>query len=351
MTRKIRVALIGVGNSASVFVQGLICCRGKGKVIGLWHPDLGGYSGDDVEVVEAFDINPAKIGLDISEAMFVKPNAGRKYADVGKLGVQVRRGFLLDRLPEKVSKLIGVEGIIDGGDVSAVLKNSRVDAVLNLIPSGLDKTSQYYAEAALQAGCSLINCTPSLIAGDPDLVSAFEDKKLLVVGDDMMSQFGGTVFHKGILDFMDGRGVRAVRSYQLDVGGGAETLNTVDEKNKAVKRDIKTSSISIEVPYDMEIVAGTTEYVDYMGNDRTSYYLVSGKGFLGSPIRMDIYLRSSDGPNAANTLLDIVRSAQISREKGRYGAPNEICAYGFKRPPTPIKLDEAYQRFSETYLQ
>ncbi|MFQ6135129.1 MAG: L-myo-inositol-1-phosphate synthase, partial [Nitrososphaerales archaeon] len=215
----------------------------------------------------------------------------------------------------------------------------------------LNKTSRAYAEAALQAGCSFINCTPSPIAGDPGLVSAFEDEELLVVGDDLMSQFGGTVFHKGVLEFMVGRGVKAVKSYQLDVGGGAETLNTIDEKNKAVKRDVKTSAIAVEVPYEMEIVTGTTEYVDYMGNDRTSYYWISGEGFLGSQIRVDIYLRSSDGPNAANILLDTVRSVQVSKERGRYGAPNEICAYGFKRPPTLIRLDEAYRRFSETYLQ
>jgi myo-inositol-1-phosphate synthase len=127
-------------------------------------------------------------------------------------------------------------------------------------------------------------------------------------------------------------------------------MNTIDEKNKGIKRNVKTSSMSVEAPYKMDIVTGTTEYVDFMGNDRTSYYWITGKGFLGSPIRMDLYLKTNDGANAANILLDTIRSIQISKERGKYGAPNEICAYGFKSPPKLIKIREAQKIFSETYL-
>ncbi len=350
MPKKIRVALVGIGNSASIFVQGLAYYQKKGEATSLWHPDVGGQSISSIEVVEAFDVNPRKIGHDLGEAIFAKPNTVRKYVDVGRLGVKVRKGTLLDPLPKEVAEMISAkEG--RGEEVSAALKASRVDVVLNLIPSGLDKTSKAYADAALKAGCSFINCTPSPIARDSTVAAAFEKKGLLVVGDDLMSQFGGTAFHRGILEFMDSRGIRSVKSYQLDVGGGAETLNTVDERNKMVKREIKTSAIASEVPYKMEIVTGTTEYVDYMENDRTSYYWILGEGFLGAPIKMDIYLRTSDGPNAANILFDAVRAVQVSRENKQYGAPNDICGYGFKKPPKNIRLDKAYQRFSKAYLR
>ncbi len=351
MSKKIRVALIGVGNSASIFVQGLVNYRNKGDIIGLWHPELGGYHVDDIEIVESFDINPAKIGLDLGKAIFAEPNTCRRYINSDNLGIKINQGILLDKLPENVSKLVGCNEIIDDREISGVLRTSQVNTVLNLISSGLNKTTKAYAESALQAGCSFVNCTPSPIASDQSLASKFEDEELLLIGDDLMSQFGGTVFHKGILEFMVKRGIKVLKSYQLDVGGGVETLNTVDEKNKAIKRDIKTSSISVETPYGTDIVTGTTEYVDYLGNDRTSYYLIEGEGFLGSQPHIDIYLRTSDGPNAANILLDIVRSVQVSKERGKHGAPNEICAYGFKKPPTPIRLEEAQRRFTETYLR
>jgi myo-inositol-1-phosphate synthase len=182
-------------------------------------------------------------------------------------------------------------------------------------------------------------------------VSRFEDKKLLLVGDDLMSQFGGTIFHKGILEFLGRRGIKLVKSYQLDVGGGIETLNTIDEMNRGIKRDIKTAAISVDSPNKMEIVTGTTEYVDYMGNDRTSYYMILGEGFFGSPIKMDVYLRTSDGPNGANILFDTIRSVQVCKDKGKYGASNEISAFGFKKPMNPVRLSQTESSFQNTFLR
>ncbi len=349
MPNKIKIALIGIGNSASTFIQGIFYYHKHGEIPGLWHPNINGYTIDNIEIVEAFDINPDKIGKDISEAIFIEPNKSAKLLEIEKQGIYVRKGIILDTLPENVANLIGEEGNFNSDTISSTLKNSGVNVVLNMIPSGLDITSKAYAEAALHAGCSFINCTPSPIASNPSIVSAFEKAELIVVGDDLMSQFGGTAFHRGILEFMLKRGIKISQSYQLDVGGGVETINTIDEKNKEIKRNVKTSSISIETPYKMDIVAGTTEYVDFMGNDRTSYYWISGEGFLRIPVRIDIYLKSNDGGNAANILLDIIRSIQISKEKGNYGSPNEICAYGFKNPPKLIRIDEALKIFSEKY--
>lgn len=351
MPKKIKVALIGIGNSASIFIQGIVAYKKQGEIPGLWHPNISGYSLDNIEIVEAFDINPSKIGKDISEAIFIEPNKSIQILDIENQGISVKKGIMLDILPKKVAELIGEEKNFSNDTIVSSLKNSDVDVVLNMIPSGLDNTSKAYAETALQAGCSFVNCTPSPIASDPNMVAAFEKSELIVIGDDLMSQFGGTAFHRGILEFMQARGIKASQSYQLDVGGGVETINTIDEKNKGIKRNVKTSSISAESPDKIDIVAGTTEYVDFMGNDRTSYYWISGEGFLGSPIRMDLYLKSNDGGNASNILLDTIRSIQISKERNKFGAPNEICAYGFKIPPKLLRIDEAQRIFDKTYLR
>jgi len=289
------------------------------------------------------------VGSDISKAIFTKPNQSPKYVEVPNLDLSVRQGVLLESLPPEMNNLLGVNKIIRSNEITDYLIESGADTVLNLISSGLEKTALHYAESALKAGCSFINCTPIEIACNSPLVSQFQEKKLVVVGDDLMSQFGGTVFHRGILEFMNERGIKTQKSYQLDVGGGSETLNTMYEKNKQFKRNVKTSAVKNELSYEADIVTGTTEYVPYMGNNRSSYYWISGKGLFGSPVNIDIYLRSNDGANAVNILLDIIRSVQASRDKDKFGAPNEVCAYGFKKPPSPVRLNQIYPRFFEEY--
>jgi myo-inositol-1-phosphate synthase len=208
-----------------------------------------------------------------------------------------------------------------------------------------------YAGAALRAGCAFVNCTPSLVAKNNRLAASFLKSRLPLIGDDLMSQFGGTVFHKGLLGLMIRRGIRISKSYQLDVGGGSETLNTIDETIKVAKRNLKTSSIASEVPYPFETVAGTTDFVDYMGNDRTSYFWFEGSGFMNSGFSVDVYLRSSDGANAGNILFDVIRATYHTKKIGKLGTVNEICAYGFKSPPRPMLFDEAFTKFSALYIK
>lgn len=350
MSSKIRIALIGIGNCACSLVQGISYYSENDSRNGLWHRVIGNYRVSDLEVVEAFDVDANKIGLDISEAIFSKPNVAKKYIDVSPLNVKVRRGFLYDELPKNLKNSFKIENG-EPYDMVDVLKGSKVDVLVNLISSGLEKTSKFYAEVAVKSGCCFINATPSLIASDESMIKKFEEANLVVAGDDLMSQFGGTAFHKGILDFMHSRGIRVVKSYQLDVGGGVETFNTLNEDVKFMKRNMKTKAISIELPYEFETAAGTTDYVDYMQNDRTSYYWIQGEGFLGSSVRFDIYLRTSDGPNAGNILLDVIRAVKVAKDEGYFGAPLDICGYGFKHPPKIVKLKDAYQSFISRYVK
>lgn len=344
---KVKVAVAGVGNCTSIFVQGLRFYSGTEKK-GLWHPTVAGLKAGDVEVVAAFDIDARKVGLDLSDAIFAKPNVAKRFVSLPSLGVKVSPGLSKGDVAPHLSKSRIVS--TKKSQVSRILREAGADILVDLFSSGSDSSSEEYAMAALAAGCSLVNCTPTLLLQKPSIVSAFAKAKIPLIGDDLMSQFGGTVFHRGLLNFMVNRGVKISKSYQLDVGGGSETLNTIDETIRMAKRNVKTSSVAHEVPYKFESVAGTTDYVDYMGNDRTSYFWTEGTTFLNSRVAVDVYLRSSDGPNAGNILLDVIRATYRSAKSGKLGVLNEICAYGFKSPPRQMHFDEAYQRFTALFV-
>ena len=230
------------------------------------------------------------------------------------------------------------------------LNKKHPDIVLNLISSGLHKTSEKYAEISMDIGSNFINATPTSIATNETSAKNFKDKKLIIVGDDLMSQFGGTAFHKGIMNLMHERGIHINKSYQLDVGGGIETNNTVDENLRALKRQVKSNTIESELPYDVQTVSGTTDYVDFMGNSRTNYFWIEGDSFLGSKIRFDIYLRSTDGPNAGGLLFDIIRGVQYSQDMNEYGNIEELSNFGFKSTLTKNELRQSYQNFSKKYV-
>ena len=344
----VKIAIAGVGNCASVFMQGLrFYSRDERR--GLWHPRVAGLKPKDLQIVAAFDVDSRKVGLELSKAIFAPPNVARRYLSVPKGKVTVEAGISKgDAAPHLRSVRLEKSGT---DEVAKGIEASGADLLLNLISSGSVASSEEYARASLRAGCGFINCTPSLVLRNNKLVADFQKEKLPLIGDDLMSQFGGTIFHKGLLGLMVKRGVKVSKSYQLDVGGGSETLNTIDEGIKMAKRDVKTTTVASEVPYKFETIAGTTDFVDYMGNDRTSYFWFEGSTFLDGGISVDIYLRSSDGANAGNVLLDVVRAAYRCKQIGKLGTVGEICAYGFKSPPKPMHYDEAYTKFAALYIR
>jgi myo-inositol-1-phosphate synthase len=341
----VRVAVIGVGNVGSTFVQGIdyySSSGGKNK-IGLWHEKVSGLKPSNIKVVSAFDIDPAKVGRQLSDVASRRSDAKNPISVNSK--VVIEPGLLSDAANS--NNKFDRPATVSPEEFADALKKSRAQIALNLISSGLDKTSLEYAKAALQAGVSLVNATPSRLAGNSALARQFLQKKLVLAGDDLLSQFGGTAFHKAMIDFMVERGIHVDKSYQLDVGGSAETKNTMDERVRMMKRAMKTGSIGMEAPYKFESVAGTTEYTDFLGDSRNSYYWMSSQGFLGSKVVMDLTLRTSDGPNAGNVLLDLVRA--MSRAKGAKAA-EIISAYGFKNPPAKYKIREAYLAFVKAFV-
>ncbi|MGD1054567.1 MAG: hypothetical protein ABR867_00585 [Nitrososphaerales archaeon] len=343
-----KIAIAGVGNCAAVFLQGLAFYSNHNSK-GLWHPTVAGLKPKDISVVAAFDVDPRKVGLSLSKAAFAPPNVAKKYQNHIRTSIRVSPGVSKGDLAPSLRDTRIEKSTSD--QIAKALEDTGADVFVNLISSGSDASSEEYAGAALRAGCAFVNCTPSPVTKNNKLVAGFVKGRLPLIGDDLMSQLGGTVFHKGLLGLMVRRGIRVSKSYQLDVGGGSETLNTIDETIRKAKRSLKTSSIASEVPYPFETVAGTTDFVDYMGNDRTSYFWLEGNGFMDSGVSVDVYLRSSDGANAGNILLDVLRAAYRARAIGKLGTVNEICAYGFKSPPKPMHFDEALAKFSALYVR
>jgi myo-inositol-1-phosphate synthase len=343
-----KVALIGVGNCASSFVQGLLYysnCKEREENIGLRHVLLGGFHPRDIETVAAFDVDDRKVGRDLSEAIFAPPNNAPKLIDVPTSNVLVHKGPILDGVGEYTKNVVQLSSQPEV-NVARALKESDAQIVLNLLPSGAIKASHWYAEQALKAGCAFANATPTFIASDAAWDTRFEEAELPLAGDDLIDQVGATTLHKTLLKLLSMNGVRITETYQLDVGGGTESLDTL-ERTRDVKRTVKTRSVEATLPYKAEVVAGSMDYVDFLQNRRDSYFWIRGLYFCNTPMQMDLKLSTVDAPNAGSVLLDVVRAVRIALDRKLKGAILPICAYSFKHPPQLTSLETAEKMFDE----
>jgi myo-inositol-1-phosphate synthase len=290
-------------------------------------------------------VDERKVGKDLSEAIFALPNNAPKVADVPLTGVKVDKGPLLDGLGNSSKAIVKVSNVTDAYVVK-VLKHSGTEIMVNLLPSGATQTSQWYAEQALAAGCGFVNATPTFIASDASWAKRFADAKLPLVGDDLIDQVGSTSLHKTLLKLLSDSGVKIVETYQLDVGGGTESVDT-QERSRDAKRSIKTESVAASIPYKAEIVAGSTDYVDFLQNKRDSYFWISGVYFCNAPMKIDLKFQTVDAPNAGSVLFDVVRAMKLALNKKLEGAIEPICAYAFKRPPQMVSLEAAEKEFTK----
>jgi myo-inositol-1-phosphate synthase len=342
---KVKVALIGVGNCASAFLQGLqYYAKYEKDCVGLRNPSLGGLSTNDIQVVAAFDVDQRKVGKELAEAIFAAPNNAPKVANVPATGVIVHKGALLDGLGECTKSVVQVSTAADA-NVAAILKASGAEVVVNLLPSGAVKASRWYAEQALAAKCAFVNATPNFVASDAAWAKRFADAGLPLAGDDLVDQVGSTALHKTLLKLLSMSGVRITETYQLDVGGGTESLDTLDRSRDA-KRAIKTQSVAASLPYKAEVVAGSTDYVDFLQNKRDSYFWISGVYFCNAPMRIDLKFSTVDAPNAGSVLFDVVRATKMALDKKLKGAVLPVCVYAFKRPPQLVPLETAEKMFT-----
>ena len=345
---KIKVALVGVGNCASAFVQGLHYynnCERQEECIGLRSLFLGGLHPKDIQVVAAFDIDNRKVEKDLSEAIFESPNNTLKLVDVPQANVTVHKGPVLDGVGEYTRNIVQVSNLPEV-NVADTLKEADAEIMVNLLPSGAVKASQWYAEQALFAGCAFVNATPVFIASDAAWAKRFEEAELPLVGDDLIDQVGATTLHKTLLRLLSMHGVRITETYQLDVGGGTESLDTL-ERTRDVKRIVKTKSVETALPYKADVVAGSTDYVDFLNNKRDSYFWIKGLYFCKVPMQIDLRLSTVDAPNAGSALLDVIRAVKVALNNKLKGVILPISAYAFKNPPQLMPLETAEKAFAD----
>lgn len=343
---KIKVAIIGVGNCASSLVQGVEYYK-KAKegdqVPGIMHVNLGGYHINDIEFVAAIDIDKNKVGKDLAEAIYTKPNNTYKFCDVPKTGITVVRGMTHDGLGYYLSQIIEkAPGPTD--DIIGILKDTGCDVVINYLPVGSEEATKWYVEQVLDAGCGFINCIPVFIAREKYWQKRFKERKLPVIGDDIKSQVGATIVHRTLTRLFIDRGVRLMRTSQLNVGGNTDFLNMLERSRLESKKISKTSAVTSMLPYDIgedNIHIGPSDYVAWLTDRKWAYIRLEGKTFGDVPLNIEMKLEVWDSPNSAGVVIDAVRCCKLAMDHGISGALVEPSAYFKKSPPKQIPDDKA----------
>ena len=351
-SKKVRVAIIGVGNCASSIVQGLEYykqAKDSDRVPGLMHVRLGGYHISDIEITCGIDIDKNKVGKDVSHAIFSKPNNTYKFADVPNLNAPVYRGMTHDGLGKYLSKIIEkAPGPTD--DIVQILKDTQTDVVVSYLPVGSEEATKWYVEQVLRARVAFVNCIPVFIAREMYWQKRFEEAGVPIIGDDIKSQVGATITHRVLTRLFEDRGVRLDRTYQLNFGGNTDFLNMLErerlESKKISKTNAVTSQLSRELPQD-DVHVGPSDYVPWLSDRKWCYIRMEGTTFGDVPLNVELKLEVWDSPNSAGVVIDAVRCAKIALDRGEKGALIGPSSYFMKSPPCQFTDDQARQRVED----
>jgi myo-inositol-1-phosphate synthase len=343
---KVRVAIIGVGNCASSFVQGVEYykkAKQKDFVPGLMHVNLGGYHVRDIEFSTAFDIDKNKVGKDLSEAIFTYPNNTYKFCPVPRLGVPVHRGMTHDGLGEYLSKIIQ-KAPGPTADIVRILKDTKTDVVVSYLPVGSEEATKWYVEQILDAGCGFVNCIPVFIAREKYWQKRFGDRGLPVIGDDIKSQVGATIAHRVLTRLFRERGVKLLRTSQLNVGGNTDFLNMLERSRLESKKISKTNAVTSQLDYDLganNIHIGPSDYVAWLTDRKWAYIRMEGQTFGDVPLNVEFKLEVWDSPNSAGVVIDAVRCCKLASSHKLSGAIDAPSSYFMKSPPKQCTDEEA----------
>ncbi|MBN2289204.1 MAG: inositol-3-phosphate synthase [Candidatus Glassbacteria bacterium] len=346
MSSKVRVAVIGVGNCASSFIQGVEFYKEASEdefIPGLMHTSLGGYHVRDIEFVAAVDVDKNKVGKDLGEAIYSEPNNTYRFCDVPRLGVQVQRGPVMDGIGKYLSEVIEVS---DGTEVDLVglLKKTRADVAVNYLPVGSEQATRFYAEKVLEAGVGLVNCIPVFIAKDKQWADRFRRQGVPIIGDDIKSQVGATIVHRVLTRLFLDRGVKLMRTSQLNVGGNTDFLNMLERERLQSKKISKTNAVASQLDYDIgekNIHIGPSDYVGWLDDRKWAHIRLEGQTFGNVPLNLELKLEVWDSPNSAGVVIDAVRCCKLAIDNGISGPLLGPSAYFMKSPPVQYVDDEA----------
>jgi len=348
MSKKIRVALAGVGNCASSLVQGVEYYRHADPaedVPGLMHVVLGGYHVGDVEFVAAFDVDAAKVGLDLGKAIFSGPNNTIRFAPVGELGVTVQRGPTLDGLGKYYRDSIE-ESPAEPVDVATALRSCQADVLVAYLPVGSEQAQKHYAEACLEAGVAFVNAIPVFIASDPVWAERFRQAGVPIVGDDIKSQVGATIVHRMLARLFEDRGLVLDRTYQLNVGGNMDFKNMLERERLESKKISKTQSVTSQIDRGIDshdVHIGPSDHVPWLDDRKWAYIRLEGRNFGDVPLNVELKLEVWDSPNSAGVIIDALRCAKLAKDRGLGGPLLGPSAYFMKSPPVQYHDEVARQ--------
>lgn len=368
--KKIKVAIVGVGNCASSLIQGIEYYRGKKEedIIGLMHHNLGGYKPEDIEFVTAFDIDKRKLNIDLSSAIFQKPNCTKKICDVPFLNVKVELGFLLDGVarhmlnyPEEQTFVIDeyLDDFVpdekrefEKKRIVSILKEKGAEILINYLPVGSQHATEFYMECSLEAGCGVLNCMPVFIASHKEWEAKFKEKNIPIIGDDIKSQVGATIVHRVLTRLFDDRGVKLDRTYQLNTGGNTDFLNMLNRDRLASKKTSKTQSVQsqLKTPLSPEnIHIGPSDYVPWQKDNKVCFIRMEGRGFADVSLNLELRLSVEDSPNSAGVAIDAIRCLRLGLDRKIGGALIEPSSYFMKSPPKQFR-DEECRRLVEEFI-
>ena len=344
--KKVRVAIIGVGNCASSLVQGVHYYReakAEDFIPGLMHVNLGGYHISDVEFTAAFDIDTNKVGKDLSEAIYTSPNNTYRFADVPFLNAKVYRGMTHDGLGKYLSRVI-TKAPGSTADIVHILKDTGTDVVINYLPVGSETATKWYVEQVLQAGVGFVNCIPVFIAREPYWQQRFKEANVPIIGDDIKSQVGATIVHRVLARLFRERGVKLERTMQLNVGGNTDFYNMLERERLESKKISKTNAVTSQLDYDLgeeNVHIGPSDYVAWLTDRKWAYIRLEGRTFGDVPLNLELKLEVWDSPNSAGVVIDAVRLVKLAMDRGISGALEGPSSYLMKSPPIQYHDDEA----------
>lgn len=351
----INIAVIGVGNCASSLVQGLSHYRdGANDTVGLMHWDLGGYRPSDIQVVAAWDVDRRKVGKDVAEAIFAKPNCTAVFCEsIEPTGAKVQMGRILDGVADHMSEykedrtfLVSDEQEATKDQVVAALRASKTDVLMNYLPVGSQKASEFYAECALEAGVAFVNNIPVFIASNPEWADRFAKAGVPIIGDDIKAQLGATIVHRVLTDLFAKRGVKLERTYQLNTGGNTDFLNMSNHRRLTSKKISKTEavqSVAAERLEDENVHIGPSDYVPWQNDNKVCFLRMEGTMFGGVPMNLELRLSVEDSPNSAGVAIDMIRCAKLAKDRGLGGPIDSASAYFCKHPREQMTDDLAAQ--------
>ena len=359
--KKIRIAIIGVGNCASSLLQGISYYskkKNQKELIGLMHWDIGGYKPYDIEVVAAYDIDKRKVGKDVSDAIFELPNCTVIFSkDVPKSGVKVKMGRILDGVSEHMKDYEDRYTFVTSDrkesskkDVINTLKKSKADILLNYLPVGSEEATRFYVECAFEAGVAFINNVPVFIASDPEWAEKFKTKNIPLIGDDIKAQIGATITHRVLTDLFKKRGVKLERTYQLNTGGNTDCLNMLSHKRLASKKLSKTEavqSVTAKRLEDVNIHIGPSDYVPWQKDNKICFIRMEGKLFGNVPMNIELRLSVEDSPNSAGIAIGSIRCCKLALDRGIGGVLYSPSACFSKHPPKQFTDDKAHSMLEE----